>query len=779
MNSGGMGATRLGSDQGQAIVNSDLIPSAALVEWEGVPLTSAQRSELQSLTQEPDPRLYSQGLLNFAARQESAGSLDVALAVYQRVATGSSAQDPSALLAQQRLDAIRGQGTFGNRAEFLLQNLAKEAAEPSALLAMGAASAAFRLTRLAVFSRLAGAAESGILTRALGAGRLASFAGFAVEAPAYTLTGRLANEALGRRQAWDLRSFGKDLASSYLVLGAMKLAGTASAALNAGQSPGLRGVLQQGAMLSGILLGHRLEAWAGLREWRGDANTLMDSLALLLQFHVAGKLTQGAFGPRFAAWEAGLDLQHQILQEAAPRFPQGGIQTPQTFAVAMGGPPVEPESLSGPHLILMEGGSRDGDRSPVSPLVAQLIEHRSSNPPPDQGVLGKDAIQWGARYQRNADAVQTVLRFAAKLRMAMWNELNLRIDGQVARALAQRSSIEVCVRPLDGSLENYSVELSTDIRTPQNSPDEVRFVFNPAEGSLRLKDYLPNARWEKERLQAGGVALQGFIPFFRSIVGFRSEGLKAQPLIDTLPPAAREYVLMEPTHFPAPRDQPISRIQASGNSQAKAARQTLTESGNTQGSSNISPSLLVQYFPRIVAGVREAADRFLDERMIQGTKERDRLHRLMQHMLTLLRSREEENPDFYKNPFLQVWIRPSPEGRGKRSVEILTPGEALEKFQGGPGPEDIMLSLVRAPSGLSGGIPILEHQYLRPNPKNPLLPTGADLAFQRSLGLGDHLKLSLQVDDLGWYPPDIDTWDAWMQEHAPAEPFAAPRDIKP
>jgi len=769
-----MGAIRLGSDQGQSIANSPASPSVNLADLERYPLNSAQRAELASLSQESDPTLYSQGLLNFAERQESSGRLELAVALYQRLLAGVSEQDPSAVRAKQRLAADTGQGAFGNRTEFLLSNLAKEATEPSALLAMGLAGAAFRLTRLAVLSRLAGAAESGILTRALGAGRLASLAAFAVEAPTFTLTGRLANEALGRPQAWDLRSVGKDLASSFLVLGAMKLAGSLGTSLSTTQDAFLRGTVQQGALLSGILLGHQLEAWTGLRESRDGATTLVDSLALLLQFHVAGKLTQAAFGPRFAAWETSLDLRSESLQALPPNFPLGRAEP--RLAVAKAGFAQNPPTFFGPQVMMMAGGEREGsEASKLSPLL--LSDRPSPVPPPDQGVIGKDAVQWGAKYQRDATTVHAVAQFGARVRFAMWEELNLRLNGPVTQALAQRSTIEVRVRPLDGSLENYSVELSTDTKTPQTDPDEVRFLFNPAEGSLRLKDYLPNARWEVQRLQAGEAPLRGFIPFFRSVVGFRSEGLKAQYLIDTLPPDAREYIQMGPTQVPLPRQEPISQVRASGSAQNGAELSQNTASGKTRAAE--SPSLLVQYFPRVVHGIREVTNRFLDQRLIQGPKERERLHRLMQNILTCLRAREEENPNFYRHPFLQVWIRPSPAGGGKRSVEILTPGEALEQVQGQPNPEDIMLSLVRAPSGISGGLPILEHQYLRPNPKDPVLPIGADLVFQRSLGLGDRLKLRIQVDDLGWYPPDIEQWDAWMQDYADAYDHAAPRDIKP
>lgn len=73
-------------------------------------------------------------------------------------------------------------------------------------------------------------------------------------------------------------------------------------------------------MLSGILLGHRLEEWTGLRRRQEGATTLIDSLAMLLQFHVSGKLLPNVLGRDFP-------LRERLLQDAVrgegPRSTRG------------------------------------------------------------------------------------------------------------------------------------------------------------------------------------------------------------------------------------------------------------------------------------------------------------------------------------------------------------------------------------------------------------------------------------------------------------------------
>jgi len=303
---------------------SELRSSPALLR-----LPPAAQKELASLQQESDPQFFYEALYGFGLRQEQSARDEAAAAVYTGLAGG-----PLQTRAQQRLDALMGRGAVGPRAEFLLRRFASEASDPTTLLAMGVAGTAFRLTRLGVMSRLVGS-EASFFTRGFGARATAGIAGFLVEAPAFSLTGRVGRSALGREQEWNARALGRELASSYLVLGGMRLAGWGSEALSrslAGPSLALRSqplqfatqsLFSQGGMLTGILLGHRLEQWAGLRPAQNGATTLIDSLALLLQFHVAGNLSRGLTGSRIQAWEQGLEVQTELLsRESIPTRPK-------------------------------------------------------------------------------------------------------------------------------------------------------------------------------------------------------------------------------------------------------------------------------------------------------------------------------------------------------------------------------------------------------------------------------------------------------------------------
>ncbi|MFO1463845.1 MAG: hypothetical protein U1F66_08695 [bacterium] len=279
-------------------------------------------AELRALSRETDPELFFEALLHYGISRESRGDVETAARIYARVAEQEAFRDR----ANQRLDAVLGRGAFGPRAEFLARRLAREASDPATLVAMGMAGAAFRLMRLTVFTRLALHPSAHWLTRGFGARALASAAGFAVEAPTFTLAGRLANEALGRESDWSRDALSRDIASSFLVLGALKLgawgSGTSYRYWNGtGSGLGSRtlgALFQQGGTLAGILLGHRLEQAAGLRPAMDGATTLTDSLAMLLQFHVAGRLGRQAFGENLSRFELELDHRTASLADSLP-----------------------------------------------------------------------------------------------------------------------------------------------------------------------------------------------------------------------------------------------------------------------------------------------------------------------------------------------------------------------------------------------------------------------------------------------------------------------------
>ncbi|MFO1463775.1 MAG: hypothetical protein U1F66_08345 [bacterium] len=343
------------------------------------PLSASARAEWLSLRREGDAALLAEGMLNFAQRQEREGHLEAAVEIYHEI-MALPVGDELRARARGRLDAVLGRGAVGARAEFLLRRLAQEAAEPSSLLAMGLAGAAYRVTRLVTLSRLCLSPSANLLTRGLGARLVAGLAGFAVEAPVFTLSGRLAAEALGRDQDWSVAGLRRDLASSFLVLGALKFFGSLSGAAYrrfAGGAPvpslGQQ-AFQQAGMLSGILVGHGLERWAGLRRPVDGATTLVDSLVLLLQFNLAGSLTRHAFGEGFATWERGIDLQAEALASRPRLDLSRGVVWPRPFQPAMAG-------------VLGRTGSRVSEAGPRTPGLFAMTAVN----PETGGAMGAEA----------------------------------------------------------------------------------------------------------------------------------------------------------------------------------------------------------------------------------------------------------------------------------------------------------------------------------------------------------------------------------------------------
>ncbi|MCC6272995.1 MAG: hypothetical protein IT572_05970 [Deltaproteobacteria bacterium] len=337
------------------------------------------RAEWESLSRESDPELRTEGLYSLALRLEGAGGDEAARDIYRQIMeTDTSAGRRGRI--RERLDLLSGGGSFGPRSEFLLRRLTQGAADPAAVFAMGAAGALFRVTRLATLARFSSTPTASFLTRGFGARALAGAAGSAVEAPAFTLASRLAGRALGREQDLGLGALARETASGYLVLGSLRLAGWISGAgysrfaapVGAVRERPLRTLFQQGGMLSGIMLGHALEVEVGLRPSAGAAS-LADSLATLLQFNVAGRLSRHAFGPRFAAWEHGLDLRADSLGPSPPAsigprpLPWLDAWVPRPLLAAAGRSSSSPAREAPVYMMSGPEGPRGSGKIPASP----------------------------------------------------------------------------------------------------------------------------------------------------------------------------------------------------------------------------------------------------------------------------------------------------------------------------------------------------------------------------------------------------------------------------
>ncbi len=312
-------------------------------------------NEFLSLSRETDPELFYEGLYNLGVRLEQSGQVGGAASVYSVLASGNGEAEnrgngesenrrngelnPSPIPrftvspvlqrhAQERLNALRGEGSVGLRLEVLGRSFARQAMAPAPLIGMGVAGLAFRGMNLFAATRLANL-SAGLLTRGPGLRLLSGLAGFAAEVPAFTLTGRAVDRLLtgnvgaqctgpealgGRTQGPPLL---EEMASAALVLGSLKLFGLGFGQL--GNRIGVRGsefgvgALQQAGMLTGIMAGHGLEVAFGLRERQNASNFLAESLVTLAQFNVAGRLSHSVFGERYARLQQSLAMQAEVV----------------------------------------------------------------------------------------------------------------------------------------------------------------------------------------------------------------------------------------------------------------------------------------------------------------------------------------------------------------------------------------------------------------------------------------------------------------------------------
>lgn len=337
-------------------------------------LNATLTSERESLTRELDPELRAEGLLSLAGREQSRDRSDAAIQIYAQILESPELPAGARQRAQERLDALQGRGAAGARFEVLLQRFTHEATDPTALFAMGAAGAAFKLTRALTLGRLALSPTANLLTRGFGARALAGLAGFGVEAAAFPAAGRMASLALGRKLDWSASTLGHELAASALTLGALRSGGAFFGQVGrlGGAGEFQRQALAQTGMLGGILLGRRLEEIVGLRQAQPGATALTDALVTLLQFNVAGRLSRGAFGEGFARWEAGLEYQTQALSQGNGRMGSSpAIAGAEAWAMA-GGPGHRANPLE--TNILMAQSQDPGSGAPPSVRPAAASE---------------------------------------------------------------------------------------------------------------------------------------------------------------------------------------------------------------------------------------------------------------------------------------------------------------------------------------------------------------------------------------------------------------------
>ncbi|HKY62065.1 MAG TPA: hypothetical protein VJR29_01470 [bacterium] len=305
--------------------------------------------EIESLSHERDPELYGEGLLSLAQRLAKQDRLEPALRLFHHLQQNNPAASAIARKAGREIDAIEGRGAIGGRVEFSIGRFSREAMNPALLFGMATAGTVFQVSRAALLGKLLGSAPS-LATRGFGARALAGSAAFALEGPSFVAATQGARLALGENPA-PHSSFGKELAGAYLTLGGLKLVGWGGeqAVRLSGAGALARATIPQASAYLGLLAGHGLEHWTGLRQISSGDTWLLDSLITMAQLKVGGGLSNALLGRRFANFQSGLNLAAEqsmplpklpSLEALSPglAFDAPGIPRSQAWREALHGP---------------------------------------------------------------------------------------------------------------------------------------------------------------------------------------------------------------------------------------------------------------------------------------------------------------------------------------------------------------------------------------------------------------------------------------------------------
>lgn len=227
-----------------------------------------------------------------------------------------------ARLVDRRLEVLRGGGTWGDRFERFAETFVSQAADPTTLIGIGVAGAAYRGVRLFAMSRLAAGGLASLPRSVLA---LASLAGFSAEVPAFSLSTALVDTYRGRHVDWSAHGVANSLFHGALGLGSMRLAQGVignlahryfrSADLGS-LSLGTRlriGATQQAGMLGGILLSQRVESLVSGHAPSSFADQLGEGLANLLVFNASGAVARRLYGARLANLERDVEIRSRQM----------------------------------------------------------------------------------------------------------------------------------------------------------------------------------------------------------------------------------------------------------------------------------------------------------------------------------------------------------------------------------------------------------------------------------------------------------------------------------
>jgi hypothetical protein len=732
-----------GTGSGASAEISTFKPAVYLAALGRQSLDPQAHRELDSLLKESDPELFFYGLIEFANREVNRDRPVSAALAYRIVAEDGAAFPELSRKARQRENALQGVGEVGPRVEFLLHNVVEEGADPAMIFGMVGAGAVFRAVRAGSLAVLADSplAKTWLspTTRSLAASAL----GFAFEAPTFTLGTHAAHEALGRPQDWSTPALARSLASGALMLGGLKIGGGGAALLErqwiGRMAPGLRlpgSAFQQGGMLAGIYLGRGIEQASGLHEKLDGATTLTDSLLTLLQFNIAGRLTPRFLNAELARWETASTAKNQ--NAAGPRA-DSLLQPRPALATAGAAAAMDPKT----GLLVLSSSHDDQGRSSPPPSAPRDSAHSiSSKPPAERGIITNDALAWGSSQKRSSEDVTRMVNFIEKIRVEMWNALNLYVDKPLARALGQSKTLYVRLRPVDGTLDNYQVELSATPTPREVHVDYVEWSFDANLGRLALNQIPSQVAFLQHLQSKGGDASRSFLGYYHSLRDFETSALQSAQMVAVMPANVRALVMQQATHY-------LRQIARANLAMPELVRTPQTVPTSTN---------LTNYFPYVAEMARQQVDAFADKANMQD-RHRQRLQGLTQKLLVGLHARELADPRVSRFSFLMARLGPDPEEPTRRIIEVLLPNESMKRP---PKNDEVIFNLVRYPSALADKFPYLHHVYLNTNPQGEAT-RAADLRFERALGLTSNLKIRL--DALSIESFDTAAAEKWLSDN--------------
>jgi len=177
------------------------------------------QAELSSLATETDPEMFWEGLLVFADRLEKAEQAGPAMEIYSFLGQEEGVFPGVRGRARERLEALLGQGSFGNRFEVFTSRFLGEVADYRNLLPMVGCSVGFELAKTWSFGALVSARDLPWWTKGMGASVSSSIFGTMVEVPTYLALSHGLRALSGEKTEW----IGNEFWRTALGFGALKL----------------------------------------------------------------------------------------------------------------------------------------------------------------------------------------------------------------------------------------------------------------------------------------------------------------------------------------------------------------------------------------------------------------------------------------------------------------------------------------------------------------------------------------------------------------------------